>query len=95
MLKEKMVTRSFTTTEVKVLAVTVSTAETSMDNWSIVGKYEKEADLLKALKKNYENDDYKIVSIMSVAEYEKLYGMPENEFLQFAVELNPETRKPW
>lgn len=95
MLKEKMVTRSFTTTEAKVLAVTVSTTETSMDNWSIVGKYETEKELLKALKKAHETDDYKIVSVLSVAEYDKLYGIPENEFLQFAVELNPETRRPW
>jgi hypothetical protein len=50
--------------------------------------------LLKALRAEYETDTNKLVHIVDKTEVEKMYGMSETDFMKYAQELNPETRKP-
>ena len=53
-----------------------------------------ETKLLKVCKKRYETDTFKIATAVIEEKVENLYGMPEDKFMDYAVLLDPETRKP-
>ena len=50
--------------------------------------------MLKALKKCYEDDVTFLSAVLSAEKTEELYGMDEDIFMQYAVKLDPKTRKP-
>ena len=50
---------------------------------------ENEKALLNKLKNRYETDLYKIVAITDTKVIEKLYGMSEEDFIEYAKELPP------
>ncbi len=89
MARERMVTRTITETTVKAMGVNVETAQVDIVAYTLSGDYPDNATILKALKKNYENDNYKIVNIEDVKTEEKLYGMTEQQFIELAKELPP------
>ena len=89
MARERMVTRTITETTVKAMGVNVETAQVDIVAYTLSGDYPDNATILKTLKKNYENDNYKIVNIEEVKTEEKLYGMTEQQFIELAKELPP------
>lgn len=89
MARERMVTRTITETKVKAMGVNVETAQVDIVAYTLSGEYADNATILKVLKKNYENDSYKIVNIEDVKTEEKLYGMTEQQFIELAKELPP------
>lgn len=89
-----MVTRELIGTEAKVLVVDTVHAATDYREVVIQGKYKTTEYLLKAIKKVYETDAYRIVKVVDAKEVHKLYGMPTDTFYTHAIELDPETRKP-
>ena len=95
MAREKMVTRTIESTVVNLLAVDLTELEKGIQSMAleISGKFESEEEVKKALDKVYKNE-YTIIKINFLNVYETLYGMPEREFMQYAVELDKDTRKP-
>lgn len=93
MARERMVTRSIDYKRVKVLCVDLTANETAFREYTYTGANKTEDGILKALKKQYDNEDVSIVKILDIKEESKLYGMKEDEFISKAVELNPDTRK--
>lgn len=93
MARERMVTRTVIVTKCEVLCVDVTTVETTVQEYDLSGNYESTTTALKALKKGYETDTFKVVAIQKMTENEVLYGMPELDFIKLAKVLNPETRK--
>lgn len=95
MAREKMVTRTIESTVVNLLAVDLTELEKGIQSMAleINGKFESEEEVKKALDKVYKNE-YTIIKINFFNVYETLYGMPEREFMQYAVELDKDTRKP-
>lgn len=91
MARERMVTRTIEETTVKALCMTVSTATASTETY-IVGQFADDTALLKALKSQHETDDFKIVAVTEKTVAEKLYGMPEADFIKYAKELPPRTK---
>jgi hypothetical protein len=89
MARERMVTRTITETTVKAMGVNVETAQVDIVEYTLSGEYPDNSTILKVLKKNYENDNYKIVNIENVKTEEKLYGMTEQKFIELAKELPP------
>lgn len=89
MARERMVTRTITETTVKAMGVNVETAQVDIVEYTLSGEYPDNTTILKVLKKNYENDTYKIVNIEDVKTEEKLYGMTEQQFIELAKELPP------
>lgn len=89
MARERTVTRTITETTVKAMGVNVETAQVDIVAYTLSGEYPDNATILKVLKKNYENDSYKIVNIEDVQTEEKLYGMTEQQFIELAKELPP------
>lgn len=92
MSRERMVTRTITSTHATAMVVDVTTAKVSTEFYILAGDFTTE-EALKVCKKNYETDTLKIVQIVDVQHVEKLYGMVEDDFLSYAFELDPETRK--
>lgn len=94
MARERMVTRTVVLTKCEALCIDVTTAETSINLYHLTGNYSTTDSALKALKKDYETDTFKVVAIQDIAENEILYGMSELDFIEHAKVLDPETRKP-
>lgn len=92
MARERMVTRTINEYSVTVLCVDTFKAELSTRTVKLTGEYKDESEILSCVQDKYNLDTFKIVSVQSVVVEEKLYGMPEVEFIRFARELPPRTK---
>ena len=88
MARIRMVTRTINVTICKVMAVKVTDSQVITDYLELTGETYTEDKALKALKKQYETEDYKIVAIQNMETREDLYGMTETEFLRVASKLD-------
>jgi len=90
MRKSKMVTRTIKVTKYEVIYFDLENNEVREDVLETVG-----APTDKEIEKQFiaENPSCKFIKLENVEVSEKLYGMSENMFLQYAVELDNETRK--
>ncbi len=93
MARERSVTRTINVTTVKALTMDITSREVSTQDFTISGDTPSQETALKQAKKLYETSTLKIVAIESMTTVEKLYGMSEVEFLKYAKELDPTTRK--
>ena len=93
MARKRMVTRTVTGTEAEVKVVVISKDEITNIKVTVGGVYTDNDKLLKAIKKETETDDLKVLSIVASMKIDKCYGMLESEFIKLAKELDPETRK--
>ena len=84
-----MVTRTINFTEVTALTVDVVAQATATQVFTLSGTFTENEKLIKALKKEYETDTIKVVSVISTEVNEKLYGMTEQEFMSVAKVLPP------
>lgn len=94
MARERAVTRTINVTNVTAICMDIEKMENKEEVLTITGDLPTDEQLLKKLRKQYETSVYKVVAIKSKDTVEKLFGMPEVEFLKYAKELDPETRKP-
>ena len=94
MARERAVTRTINVTKVTAICMDIEKMENKEEVLTITGDLPTDEQLLKKLRKQYETSVYKVVAIKSKDTVEKLFGMPEVEFLKYAKELDPETRKP-
>lgn len=83
MARERMIIRMVTQTTAKVMCVNVTTAEVTINEYTIGGTY-TESDLLKKCKSLFESDEFKLVHIESSKVEEILLGMTEEDFIRYA-----------
>ena len=88
------ITRTVTGTRATVIAVNTTTLSAEKKELTIVGTFDSNEKLLKALKKLYDNDNEIISAVLSTDKFEELYGLDEAIFMQYAVKLDAKTRKP-
>lgn len=88
MARTRMVTRTINVTICEVMSVKVTDSQVITDYLELTGKTYTKDTALKALKKQYETEDYKIVAIQNMVPREDLYGMTETEFLRVACKLD-------
>lgn len=93
MARKRMVTRTVTGTDAEIKVVVISENEITNIHVTISGEYADNDKLLKAIKKQTETDDLKVLALVSTTKIDKCYGMLESEFIKLAQELDPETRK--
>ena len=84
-----MVTRTINFTQVTALTVDVVAQATATQVYTLSGTFADNDKLIKALKKEYESDTVKIVSVIDADVQERLYGMTEQEFMSLAKVLPP------
>ena len=93
MARERMVTRTVMVTVAEVMCLNVTNAEVQINTYEMSGTYTDNNTLLKALKKVYETEELKLVSVQEVDEKEVLYGMKEVDFIRLATILPPRSTK--
>ena len=94
MARERSVTRTINVTTIKAVCMDLSDNNAvQIKSLDITGEKPTQDIALKQLKKYYETDTFKVVAIQEMSTVEKLYGMTEVEFLKYAKELDPQTRK--
>ena len=93
-MREKMVTRTVAQTRISMVGLNLETMkpETTLEYLPVEER--DDAKLLKLAHKLFDTDTFKVVTVQFDGLKETLYGVPEAKFLQIAVELDPETRKP-
>ena len=89
MRKKKMITRTIKVTRYEVTYFDLEINEVRGDVLEIVGT---PTDMEIEKQFNAENPTCKFIKLDNVEVSEKLYGLPEDTFLQYAVELD-ENRK--
>ena len=93
MARQRMVTRTVTGTKAEIQIVSIKASEITTISVTVGGEYTDNEKLLKAIKKEAETEDLKVLSIITTTKIDKCYGMLESEFIKLAKELDPETRK--
>ena len=93
MARERMVTRTVNVTICETICMDVVNVETQIKDLELSGTFNTDNERLKALKKQYETDTYKVVAIQSTTEKEILYGMKEVDFIKLATILPPRGTK--
>ena len=93
MARTRMITRTITSTNAKILCCDVTTCETTIQSFTLTGEILDKEQILKIAKKEYETETLKLVAITETETSEELYGMLETDFLKYASKLNPGTRK--
>lgn len=94
MARVPMVTRTIITTKCNVMFLDVEQGEPFNKVVVLPRTYKDDKAMLKAVAKAYETDTTKAVHIVDHEEVETMYGMAEQDFIDNAVVLDPETRKP-
>ena len=89
MRKEKMITRTIKVTKYEVTYFDLEINEVRADELETVGT-PTDKEIEKQF--NTENPTCKFIKLDNVEVTEKLYGIPEDKFLEYAVELD-ENRK--
>lgn len=92
-MRKPMVTRTIISTKVTALCVNPQTAETFNQDFTLSGKIEDKAKVLKKVAKQYNDETTTIVAVRELTPIEALYGMSEADFIAGAVILDPATRK--
>ena len=88
----KMVTRTIEQTNAEVMCVDTNTAQVTINSYTIGGSYTDD-DLLKKLKKLFEEDGLVLVKIESQHTEQLLLGMTEEDFIRYATVLPPRGSK--
>lgn len=83
MARKARITRSISTTKATVMVVNVETADVHNDTVTIAGVADEKA-ALKHAKSVLENEQNKVVSVVSLSTDSKLYAMDEEIFIQYA-----------
>ena len=94
MARERMVTRTVSTTTVDVLVINIETAEVDTKSFVLGQNMTKdEKTTLNNAQKMLDDETgttlWKCVAIKNIKEEETLYGMTEQDFLRYAKVLPP------
>lgn len=94
MARERMVTRTVSTTTVDVLVINIETAEVDTKSFVLGQNMTKdEKTMLNNAQKMLDDETgttlWKCVAIKNIKEEETLYGMTEQDFLRYAKVLPP------
>lgn len=89
MARVHMVTRTIVATKVIVMCLDVQVGEPCNKVVTVPRTYKDDEALMKKIRPLIETDKLKAVHIVGKQEIETLYGMTEQEFIQYAKVLPP------
>lgn len=89
MARVPMVTRTIVATKANVMCLDVQAGEPFNKEITVPRTYKDTESLLKKVKPLIETETIKAVHIVDAEEIETLYGMTEQEFIQYAKVLPP------
>ena len=91
-MRKPMVTRSFDTMIINVMVVNITSQAVSTKEVTLSRVITDSKKLENAVRAMFK-DNEKFVTIVNTKTETKLFGMSENDFLKYAIELDPITRK--
>ena len=100
MARKRMITRTIKVTEVTVLGLSSESESVRSVHYTIPGVLTKVTNgkvdfdydkLLKVVKKHYDSEYFTHVKVVGAKQYAKLYGIPEEDFINVAKELYPKS----
>lgn len=95
MARDKYITREVTFTEVTALYLNKQLLTNEEQRTILVGSFDNEVDILKELNRVNKDDILTPIHVMEYNVTSKLYGLKEQDFINLALELNPDTRRPY
>ena len=95
MAREKYITREVTFTQVLALYLNKQLLTNEEKLNVLVGSFDNEVDILKELNRVNKDELLTPIHVMEYNVTSKLFGLKENDFINLAVELNPDTRRPY
>ena len=93
MARVPMVTRTIPTTVCTIFCANTEDRTTFEQTITLPRTYKDDAKMMKAIEKVLEGEPIKAISIVKSEVQTTLYGMTEQEFIETAKVLDPETRK--
>lgn len=94
MARKPMVTRTINTTKAEVLCMDLAVSQPVEKVVILPRTYKDDKSLMKAITSAITEENIKPVHVKSTEVVETLYGMTEQDFINSAVKLDPETRTP-
>ena len=95
MNSNKLITRTFTITYGKMLVVDTQTQNTQSVAFKLLGNYKRKEEVFQAFKKHIQpTTDIIPVLVLEFFTDQKSYGITVDNFINNAVELDLETKKP-
>lgn len=82
-MRVPMITRTVKTTAAEVLCVNIEDGTTSVKEFTLPRTYKDDKAILRALEEQ-NADNVKLVHVVSTTVNERLYGMPESDFIKHA-----------
>ena len=95
MAREKYITREVTFTQVSALYLNKQLLTNEEQKTILVGSFDNEIDILKELNRVNKDELLTPIHVMEYNVTSKLFGLKESDFINLAVELNPDTRRPY
>lgn len=89
MARIPMVTRTIVATKANVMCLNLQTGEPCNKVVTVPRTYKDDEALMKKVRPLLETETLKVVHIVDKEEIETLYGMTEQEFIQYAKVLPP------
>ena len=81
MARQRMITRTITFQETEVMCLDISTAQAHVQTFCTANPAPLTLDQLKA---RYDTDTNKLVTILNNRTTEQVYGMSEDDFMEYA-----------
>lgn len=81
MARVPMVTRTMKSTVATIMTVDVVNQTTSNVEYTLPRTYKSDAEILKLAQSAFDSDTVKLVHVLDSHVEEKLYGMPETDFI--------------
>lgn len=82
-MRERMITRTIKVTSGVMMKVNNNTGETVNEKFELGGEFTVK-ECIKILRKKHETNDTSIGCVTGVEVTEKLYAMPETDFVKYA-----------
>lgn len=92
MARKKLITRRVAITQGEVMVVNTLTREVEVRDFKIIGSYVNIDKILEIVCKSLPSD-IKGVQVLNKKVEIKLFGVTEKDFVNYGVELDPDTRK--
>lgn len=81
-MRVHMITRTVKTTTAKVMVVNTENGSTAVKDYELPRTYKDTKAVLRALE-GHNTDTEKLVHVVDVTVNERLYGMPESDFIKY------------
>ena len=91
-MRTPMITRTIVATKATLLCVDIADQSTFQKEVTLPRTYKDAKALMKAAVAVVDDDNTKVVSIVSSETFETLYGMTELDFIQYAKVLPPRVK---